>query len=152
MRQTDVYAVELTQYRGGGDRDLRVLVPRIHGEVATSAESPSGRRTVQRTTRAETDAAIQSRPGPEVRRIATTLLDHAAADGRPEGGTAKYPSDRVRCGRTRTPAVPASLSGPVPGTCSSAPSDSSLLRVCPRSRSGADLCPPTGVPSRTTPG
>ncbi|WP_329302285.1 hypothetical protein OG410_32040 [Streptomyces sp. NBC_00659] len=95
MRQTDVYAVELTQYRGGGDRDLRVLVPRIHGEVATAAKSPSGRRTTQRTTRAEMDAAIQSRPDPEVRRIATALLDHAAADGRPEGGTAKYRSMSV---------------------------------------------------------
>lgn len=57
MRQTDVYAVELTQYRGGGDRDLCVLVPRIHGEVATSAESPpaaapcSGPRGPRRTRR-----------------------------------------------------------------------------------------------------
>ncbi|MFD5520992.1 hypothetical protein [Streptomyces sp. NPDC127066] len=93
MRQTDVYAVELTQYRGGGD--LRVLVPRVHGEVATAAKSPSGRRTTQRTTRAEMDAAIRSRPDPEVRRIATTLLDHAAAGGRPEGGTARYRSMSV---------------------------------------------------------
>ncbi|MFD9122094.1 hypothetical protein [Streptomyces bottropensis] len=90
MRQTDVYAVELTQYRGGGD--LRVLVPRIHGEVATAAKSPSGRRTTQRTTRADMDASIGSRHDPEVRRIAAALLDHAAAWGRPEGGTAKYRS------------------------------------------------------------
>ncbi|MFE1286846.1 hypothetical protein [Streptomyces sp. NPDC058751] len=93
MRQTDVYAVELTQYRGG--EGLRVLVPRVHGEVATVAKSPSGRRTAQRTTRAEMDAAIRSRPDPEVRRIATVLLDRAAADGRPEGGTAKYRSMSV---------------------------------------------------------
>jgi len=90
MRQTDVYAVELTQYRGGGS--LRVLVPRIHGEVASVAKSPSGRRTTRRTTRTEMDAALRSRPDPEVGRIATALLDHAAANGRLEGGTAKYPS------------------------------------------------------------
>jgi hypothetical protein len=88
MRQTDVYAVELTQYRGGGD--LRVLVPRIHGEAAMAAKSPSGRRPTRRTTRADMDAVIRTRLTPESRRIATTLLDHAAARGRPEGGTAKY--------------------------------------------------------------
>ncbi|MET9497101.1 hypothetical protein [Streptomyces sp. NPDC006552] len=90
LRQTDVYAVELTQYRGGGD--LRVLVPRIHGEVATAAKSPAGRRTAQRTTRADMEAVIGSRPDPEVRRTAAALLGHAAAHGRPEGGTAKYRS------------------------------------------------------------
>jgi hypothetical protein len=90
MRQTDVYAVELAQYRNGGD--LRVLVPRVHGEVATAAKSASGRRSVQRTTRQDMDAVIRSRPDPEVRRVATTLLDHAAAHGRPEGGAAKYRS------------------------------------------------------------
>ncbi|MDX3520103.1 hypothetical protein [Streptomyces scabiei] len=90
MRQTDVYAVELTQYRGA--KDLRVLVPRVHGEVATAAKSPSGRRTTQRTTRADMDAAIGSRPDPDVRRIATALLDHAAEWGRSEGGTARYRS------------------------------------------------------------
>lgn len=93
MQQTDVYAVELTQYRGAGD--LRVLVPRIHGEVATAAKSPSGRRTVQRTTRADMDAAIRTRTDPAVRRIATALLDHATAVGRLEGGTAQYRSVRV---------------------------------------------------------
>ncbi|MER7403416.1 hypothetical protein ABT373_13240 [Streptomyces sp. NPDC000070] len=90
MRQTDVYAVELTQYRGDGD--LIVLVPRIHGEVATAAKSPSGRRTTQRTTRADMDAVLRTRLAPEPRRIATALLDHAASHGRLEGGTAKYPS------------------------------------------------------------
>lgn len=93
MRQTDVYAVELTQYRGDGD--LRVLVPRIHGEVATAAKSPSGRRATQRTTRDDMDAVIQARLAPEPRRIATALLDHAAARGRLEGGTATYPSMSV---------------------------------------------------------
>ncbi|MFJ2195376.1 hypothetical protein [Streptomyces violaceusniger] len=93
MRQTDVYAVELTQYRGEGD--LRVLVPRVHGEVATAAKLPSGRRTTQRTTRDDMDAVIRTRLAPETRRIATALLDHAAARGRPEGGTAKYPSMSV---------------------------------------------------------
>ncbi|MDV9171645.1 hypothetical protein R6V09_16140 [Streptomyces sp. W16] len=92
LRQTDVYAVELTQYRGG---DLRVLVPRVHGEVATAAKSPSGHRTTQRTTRADMDTAIASRPDPDVRRTATALLDHAAAEGRLECGTAKYRSMRV---------------------------------------------------------
>jgi len=93
LRQTDVYAVELTQYRGGGD--LRVLVPRVHGEVATAAKSPSGHRTAQRTTRADMDGAIASRPDPDVRRTATALLDHAAAEGRLECGTAKYRSMRI---------------------------------------------------------
>ncbi|MGW6791287.1 hypothetical protein [Streptomyces chartreusis] len=93
MRQTDVYAVELTQYRGDGD--LRVLVPRVHGEVATAAKSPSGRRSTQRTTRDGMDAAIRDRLASEPRRIATALLDHAAARGRLEGGTAKYPSMSV---------------------------------------------------------
>ncbi|MFJ5730298.1 hypothetical protein [Streptomyces paradoxus] len=93
LRQTDVYAVELSQYSGGGD--LRVIVPRVHGEVASTAKTPSGRRPVQRTTRAEMDALIRTRPDPEVRRIATALLDHAAAEGRPEGGTAKYRSMSV---------------------------------------------------------
>ncbi|MFJ4486803.1 hypothetical protein ACIP3D_31155 [Streptomyces longwoodensis] len=93
LRQTDVYAVELTQYRGDGD--LRVLVPRIHGEVATAAKSPSSRRTAQRTTRDDLDAAIRSRLAPGPRRIATELLHHASARGRLEGGTAKYPSMSV---------------------------------------------------------
>ncbi|MEU6655876.1 hypothetical protein ABZ904_42605 [Streptomyces sp. NPDC046900] len=90
MRQTDVYAIELTQYRGSGD--LRVLVPRIHGEVATAAKSPSGRRSTQRTKRADMDAALRTRLAPQLRQIATALLDHAAARGRLEGGTATYPS------------------------------------------------------------
>ncbi|MDO0935150.1 hypothetical protein QQY66_27055 [Streptomyces sp. DG2A-72] len=93
MRQTDVYAVELTQYRGDGD--LRVLVPRIHGEVATAAKSPSGRRAAQRTTRDDMDTVIRTRLAPEPRRIATALLDHAAARGRLEGGTAQYSSMSV---------------------------------------------------------
>ena len=94
LRQTDVYAVELTQYRGGGD--LRVLVPRVHGEVATAAKSPSGHaRSTRRTTRADMDAAIASRPDPDVRRAATALLDHAAAEGWLECGTAKYRSMRI---------------------------------------------------------
>lgn len=90
MRQTDVYAVELTQYRGRGD--LRVLVPRIHGEVATTAKFPSGRRSSQRATRADVDAAIESRCTPEARRVAHMLLGHAETRGRLEGGTARYPS------------------------------------------------------------
>lgn len=93
MRQTDVYAVELTQYRGDGE--LRVLVPRIHGEVATAAKSPTGRRSTQRTTRDDMDAVIRTRLAPGPRRIATALLDHAAGKGRLEGGTAKYPSMSV---------------------------------------------------------
>ncbi|MBV7696074.1 hypothetical protein [Streptomyces sp. TRM70350] len=93
MRQTDVYAVELTQYRGDGE--LRVLVPRIHGEVATAAKSPSGRRATQRATRADMDTVIRTRLASGTRSIATALLDHAAATGRLEGGTAKYPSMSV---------------------------------------------------------
>ncbi|MGW2768091.1 hypothetical protein [Streptomyces sp. NPDC001275] len=90
MRLTDVYAVELTQYRGNGD--LRVLVPRVHGEVATAAKSPSGRRSTHRTTRADMDAALRTRLAPQLRQLATALLDHAAAKGRLEGGYATYPS------------------------------------------------------------
>src|SRR5690606_31823746 len=41
------------------------------------------------------DAVIQARLAPEPRRIATALLDHAAARGRLEGGTATYPSMSV---------------------------------------------------------
>jgi hypothetical protein len=41
------------------------------------------------------DAVIRARLAPEPRRIATALLDHAAAWGRLEGGTAKYPSMSV---------------------------------------------------------
>ncbi|MCM1976296.1 MULTISPECIES: hypothetical protein [Streptomyces] len=93
LRQTDVYAVELTQYRGDGD--LRVLVPRVHGEVATAAKSPSSARTSRRTTREEMDAAIRARRDPDVRRTATALLDHAASRGRLEPGTARYPSMRM---------------------------------------------------------
>ncbi|MFC9096927.1 hypothetical protein [Streptomyces sp. NPDC057072] len=93
MRQTDVYAIELTQYRGNGD--LRVLVPRIHGEVATAAKSPSDRRSTHRTTRADMDAALRTRLAPLPRQIATALLDHAAARGRLEGGNATYPSMSV---------------------------------------------------------
>lgn len=93
MRHTDVYAVELTQYRGSGD--LRVLVPRIHGEVATAAKTPSGHRAAHRTTRADMDAVIQTRLTVESRRIVTALLGHATAKGRLQGGTAKYPSMSV---------------------------------------------------------
>ncbi|WP_433890504.1 hypothetical protein [Streptomyces sp. CA-111067] len=93
MRHTDVYAVELTQYRGS--RDLRVLVPRVHGEVATAAKSPSARRTAQRTTRADMDTVIRTRLSPEHGRIVTALLDHASANGRLLGGTGKYPSMSV---------------------------------------------------------
>ncbi|MGW5116454.1 hypothetical protein ACWEQ8_13630 [Streptomyces noursei] len=93
MRHTDVYAVELTQYRGGGD--LRVLVPRVHGEAATAAKSPSGHRVTQRTTRADMDAAIRDRLVSQEGRVARMLLDHAAARGWLEGGTARYPSMSV---------------------------------------------------------
>lgn len=90
MRHTDVYAVELTQYRGSGE--LRVLVPRIHGEVATAAKSPGARQATQRTTRADMDTVTRTRLTPDHRRIVTALLDHASANGRLQGGTAKYPS------------------------------------------------------------
>ncbi|MGW7300956.1 hypothetical protein [Streptomyces sp. NPDC054829] len=93
MRQTDVYAVELTQYRGDGN--LRVLVPRVHGEVATAAKSPSSDRAARRTKREEMDAAIRTRFDPEVRRTATALLEHAASHGRLEAGTARYASMRL---------------------------------------------------------
>ncbi|MFI0718277.1 hypothetical protein [Streptomyces sp. NPDC021224] len=89
MRQTDVYAVERTQYRGGGD--LRVLVPRIHGEVAAVAKSPAA-RAAQRTTKADMDTVIRTRLTPDHRRIVTALLDDASAGGRLQGGVAKYPS------------------------------------------------------------
>ncbi|KUL47429.1 hypothetical protein ADL22_10215 [Streptomyces sp. NRRL F-4489] len=94
LRQTDVYAVELTQYKGSGD--LRVLVPRIHGDVAGAAKAPPRQRGPQRKrTRAEIDAALEGRCAPEVRRAARLLLDHAEAHGRLVGGTATYPSMNV---------------------------------------------------------
>ncbi|MFF1379070.1 hypothetical protein [Streptomyces sp. NPDC058308] len=93
LRQTDVYAVELTQYRGGGE--LKVLVPRVYGEVAMTAKTAAGRRSPQKTHPDEMDAAIESRYGPEVRRVARALLSHAQGRGRLVGGTAKYPSMNV---------------------------------------------------------
>ncbi|MFI0718271.1 hypothetical protein [Streptomyces sp. NPDC021224] len=87
------YAVELAHYRGGGD--LRVLVPRIHGEVAIGAESPAARRAAQRTTRVDMDTVTRTRLTPDHRRIVTALLDHASAHGRLQGGTAEYPSVSV---------------------------------------------------------
>ncbi|MEV0225388.1 hypothetical protein [Streptomyces sp. NPDC050704] len=91
MRQTDVYAVELSQYRGEGQ--LRVLVPRVHGEVATAAKSSSARRSSKpATTRAEMDAALQERFDEQACRAIGKLLDHAAARGRLQGGTGNYPS------------------------------------------------------------
>ncbi|MEU7256755.1 hypothetical protein AB0B21_13225 [Streptomyces rimosus] len=93
LRQTDVYAVELTQYRGDGDHC--VLAPRIHGEVATAAKSSSGRRAARKTTHAEMDSVLRTRLTPELRLIVEALLDHATARGRLEGGTALYPSMSV---------------------------------------------------------
>ncbi|GAA3377563.1 hypothetical protein GCM10020367_53700 [Streptomyces sannanensis] len=90
LRQTDVYAVELTQYRGNGDH--RVLVPRVHGEVATANKIQTGSgRSGRQWTRADMEAALESR-GPEQREAARALLDHAAAMGRPVGNKAAYPS------------------------------------------------------------
>ncbi|MGW4047204.1 hypothetical protein [Streptomyces sp. NPDC004721] len=63
-----------------------------HRDVATTAKSPSGRRSTHRTTRADMDAALGTRLAPQLRQIATALLDHAAAKGRLEGGNASYPS------------------------------------------------------------
>lgn len=90
MRHTDVYALELTQYRGGSD--LRVLVPRIHGEVATAARTSSRPGGAQRCTRAAMDEAARSRFAPDIQRVVTALLDHASTNGRLVGGTAGYPS------------------------------------------------------------
>ncbi|MFD5483527.1 hypothetical protein [Streptomyces hawaiiensis] len=98
MRQTDVYAVELTQYRGDGA--LKVLVPRVYGEVATAAKTPSGTRTSRKTTRDELDTAMSVRCTAEVRHAAETLLAHAQARGRLVGGTGRYPSMNVHY-RTR---------------------------------------------------
>ncbi|MEI5097804.1 hypothetical protein RB200_02985 [Streptomyces sp. PmtG] len=93
MRQTDVYAVELTQYRGGGD--LKVLVPRVYGEAAAAAKTVSRQRSSRKTLPDEMDAAIGSRCTPEVRRVARALLQHAQRRGRLVGGTARYPSMNV---------------------------------------------------------
>ncbi|MGW7553678.1 hypothetical protein [Streptomyces rimosus] len=89
LRQTDVYAVELTQYRGDGDH--RVLVPRIHGEVATAAMSSSGRRAARKTTRADMDPVLRARLTPELRLIVEALLDHATARGRLGGWNGPVP-------------------------------------------------------------
>ncbi|MGW7402916.1 hypothetical protein ACWGI9_04080 [Streptomyces sp. NPDC054833] len=93
MRQTDVYAVELTQYRGDGE--LKVLVPRVYGEVATAAKTPSGHGGTQRTTRAELQAALDTRCTPEVRRVAMALLEHAEVRGKLVGGAGRCPSMNV---------------------------------------------------------
>ncbi|MEU9250360.1 hypothetical protein AB0D66_00740 [Streptomyces sp. NPDC048270] len=93
LRQTDVYAVELTQYRGSGDH--RVLVPRVHGEVATANKTQSGSgQAARRWTRADMDAALESR-SPEQRQAALALLDHAESAGRTVGNRAGYPSFSV---------------------------------------------------------
>ncbi|WP_435973569.1 hypothetical protein [Streptomyces sp. Qhu_M48] len=93
MRQTDVYAVELTQYRGSGDH--RVLVPRVHGEVATAnkTQSRSG-QAGRKWTRADMDVALESR-SPEKRQVALALLEHAESAGRLVGNRAGYPSFSV---------------------------------------------------------
>ncbi|MFF4874128.1 hypothetical protein [Streptomyces sp. NPDC000961] len=90
MRQTDVYAVELTQYRGSGDH--RVLVPRVHGEVATAnkTQSRSG-QAGRKWTLADMDVALESR-SPEKRQVALALLEHAESAGRLVGNRAGYPS------------------------------------------------------------
>ncbi|WP_037826620.1 hypothetical protein [Streptomyces sp. NRRL B-1347] len=93
MRQADVYAVELNQYRGEGD--LKVLVPRVYGEAATAAKTAPGQRGPQKTLPDEMDAAIESRCTPEVRGVARALLQHAQRRGRLVGGTAVYPSMNV---------------------------------------------------------
>ncbi|QDQ14424.1 hypothetical protein [Streptomyces spectabilis] len=93
MRQTDVYAIELTQYRGAGD--LKVLVPRVYGEAAMAAKTASRQRCPRRTLPHEMDAAIESRCTPDVRRVARALPGHAQSRGRLVGGTAKYPSMNV---------------------------------------------------------
>ncbi|MFJ7003695.1 hypothetical protein ACIQWY_27270 [Streptomyces albidoflavus] len=90
LRQTDVYAVELTQYRGSGDH--RVLVPRVHGEVATAnkTQSRSG-QAGRKWTLADMDVALESR-SPEKRQVAFALLEHAESAGRLVGNRAGYPS------------------------------------------------------------
>ncbi|OEJ34152.1 hypothetical protein [Streptomyces subrutilus] len=93
LRQTDVYAVELTQYRGSGDH--RVLVPRVHGEVATANKTQSRPgQAARRWTRADMEAALENR-SPEQRQAALALLDHAEAAGRTVGNRAAYPSVSV---------------------------------------------------------
>ncbi|MER0244952.1 hypothetical protein AAHZ94_23760 [Streptomyces sp. HSW2009] len=94
LRHTDVYAVELTQYRGAGA--LKVLVPRVYGEVAMAAKTAMGQqRTVRRTTRAELDDALAARCTPEARHVADQLLAHAETHGKLRGGTGQYPSMKL---------------------------------------------------------
>ncbi|WP_330333148.1 hypothetical protein OHS33_27855 [Streptomyces sp. NBC_00536] len=79
-----------TQYRGSGDR--RVLVPRVHGEVATANKTQSrAGQAGRKWTRADLDVALQKR-GSERRQVALALLDHAVAAGRTVGNGAAYPS------------------------------------------------------------
>ncbi|MDW4901914.1 hypothetical protein RB625_26200 [Streptomyces californicus] len=91
LRQTDVYAVELTQYRGSGDH--RVLVPRVHGEVATANKTQSrSAQAGRKWTRADMDVALERR-SPEKRQVALALLEHAESAGRRlVGNRAGYPS------------------------------------------------------------
>lgn len=93
MRQAEVYAVELTQYRGSGDH--RVLVPRVHGEVATAAKTRSRSAGAgEKWTRADVGAALESRSS-EDRQAGLTLLEHADALGRLVTNKAAYPSISV---------------------------------------------------------
>ncbi|CAN3985704.1 hypothetical protein [Kitasatospora purpeofusca] len=90
LRQTDVYAVELAQYRGSGA--LRVLVPRIYGETAAvpgKSASPGTRRAAWAPS--EIERAVGEYPG-EHEAVARRLLEHAAGHGRWEGGRGQYPS------------------------------------------------------------
>jgi hypothetical protein len=90
MRQADVYAVELAQYRSGSG--MRVLVPRVLGEVATAQKSPSS-TSRRRWTLDDMDAAARQRYSPAVQRTARALLDHGAVKGSLiSGEAASYPS------------------------------------------------------------
>ncbi|MEV3856980.1 hypothetical protein AB0J38_21950 [Streptomyces sp. NPDC050095] len=89
MRHTDVYAVELTQYRGAGE--LKVLVPRVYGEVATAAKTPAGQRRPV-WTRTAVEEALENGCTMEVRQVVQDLVEHATRRGKLVGGNATYPS------------------------------------------------------------
>ncbi|WP_282204219.1 hypothetical protein [Kitasatospora fiedleri] len=90
LRQTDVYAVELTHYRGAGA--LRVLVPRVYGETAAVPGKSSSTATRRAAwSRDEIEQAVSGYPRAH-ENAARRLLEHASRHGRWEGGRGQHPS------------------------------------------------------------
>ncbi|MGH1555638.1 hypothetical protein ACRAWF_38770 [Streptomyces sp. L7] len=155
LRQTDVYAVELTQYRGGGD--LRVLVPRVHGEVATAAKSPraTARRSgppaptwTRRSRRAPTRTYAGPRPPCSITRrpragwsaVRPSTGACASTTASPAG---TYRSRRSPCARTRrrTTSPSPSARSPITSAASGQRRSRRPCRASPAWRRGWRPCP-----------